>query len=139
MSSIREWLRCACAAFVAAVIVAAPAQAEQGSRDAAPPDAGDRSVAQAEEEVPRTCIECHEGIAPIRAPESEMYRQIVALGQAHGPNGRCLVCHGGTSPALMKALSGSVWVSSKLYANLPPLAVPSRTHFGLPPTKPLVS
>ncbi|BDM65746.1 cytochrome c [Shewanella sp. NFH-SH190041] len=41
------------------------------------------------------CLSCHNGIEPIRDPQSKMMQQIFAKGQQVGdPNG-CVVCHGG--------------------------------------------
>lgn len=43
----------------------------------------------------KACLSCHEGIEAFNAHESEMAKQIYALGAAVGdPNG-CVVCHGG--------------------------------------------
>ena len=42
------------------------------------------------------CLKCHKGIEPARPLESEMMKQILAMGKKLGdPNG-CVVCHGGT-------------------------------------------
>ncbi len=79
---------------------------------------------------------CHAGIEPIRAHNSEMARQIYAMGNKLGdPNG-CVVCHGGdpteekdaakahsaapTGGALDTFVlhSASVWVNEKICVNV---------------------
>ncbi len=42
------------------------------------------------------CLACHQGIMPARSVNSEMMKQIFAMGKQQGdPNG-CVVCHGGS-------------------------------------------
>lgn len=41
------------------------------------------------------CLTCHQGIEPIRDPNSEMMKQIFAKGKAVGDDAGCVVCHGG--------------------------------------------
>ena len=42
-----------------------------------------------------SCVKCHNGIESIRDQDSDMMKQIVALGQAVGDTGGCTICHGG--------------------------------------------
>ncbi|MFH1882940.1 MAG: cytochrome C [Planctomycetota bacterium] len=45
------------------------------------------------------CLECHNGIEPIRDPNSEMMQEIFIQGQRLGDPAGCVVCHGGNSEA----------------------------------------
>jgi len=45
------------------------------------------------------CLACHEGIELIRRPESDMMRQIAAMGRERNDPGGCVVCHGGDPTA----------------------------------------
>jgi len=69
------------------------------------------------------CMTCHEGIEPIREPESKMARQILALGADQRDPAGCVVCHGGDPQASEKEEAhgttafypapGSPWVNEK--------------------------
>ena len=48
------------------------------------------------------CLTCHEGIEPIRDPESGMMRGIFAMGRGLGDVAGCVVCHGGDPTATEK-------------------------------------
>ncbi|UCG32812.1 MAG: hypothetical protein JSU68_14240 [Phycisphaerales bacterium] len=48
---------------------------------------------------PSGCLACHEGIEPIREPESEMLRVINELGVTMGDPEGCIICHGGDAEA----------------------------------------
>ncbi len=51
-----------------------------------------------------SCLECHDGIEPIRANSSEMMQQIKALARKAGYEGNdCIVCHGGNPKERTKA------------------------------------
>jgi len=45
------------------------------------------------------CLACHQGLEPIRQPDSEMMRQIMAMGRGLGDPAGCVVCHGGDATA----------------------------------------
>ncbi|MGB2987725.1 MAG: cytochrome C, partial [Phycisphaerae bacterium] len=45
------------------------------------------------------CLACHLGIEPIRDPESDMMRQIRAMGRGRNAPDGCVVCHGGNPTA----------------------------------------
>ena len=67
------------------------------------------------------CMTCHQGIEPIREPDSAMMRQIIALGSGMGDPAGCIVCHGGDPTATLKEAAhggedfypdpGSPWVN----------------------------
>ena len=69
------------------------------------------------------CLECHQGIEPIREDGSEMLGEILALGEAKGDPAGCVVCHGGDPAAEEKeaghqgkafyADPGSSWINKK--------------------------
>jgi hypothetical protein len=45
---------------------------------------------------------CHQGIADIRSPDSEMMQTIKANGSQHGDPDGCVICHGGNPRATEK-------------------------------------
>ncbi|MDJ0668124.1 MAG: hypothetical protein QNJ61_12620, partial [Desulfobacterales bacterium] len=45
---------------------------------------------------------CHQGLADIRAADSEMMRTIKANGSQHGDPDGCVICHGGNPKATVK-------------------------------------
>ncbi len=49
-----------------------------------------------------TTAKCHQGIADIRSPDSEMMRTIKANGSQHGDPDGCVMCHGGNPKATVK-------------------------------------
>lgn len=49
------------------------------------------------------CLSCHDGIEPIRDPESDMMIQIVEKGTPLGDPAGCVVCHGGNPAATTPA------------------------------------
>jgi hypothetical protein len=42
-----------------------------------------------------SCVKCHDGIESIRDHDSDMMKQIIAMGKGLGDTGGCTVCHGG--------------------------------------------
>ena len=57
------------------------------------------------------CLSCHQGIDPIRDPNSDMMKEISSLADKSGyPENDCIICHGGNPEALSKNLahSGSI-------------------------------
>ena len=69
------------------------------------------------------CLACHRGIEPIREADSEMMRDIFALGRLQGDPDGCVVCHGGDPAAEEKEAAhrgnafypdpGSPWINQK--------------------------
>ena len=67
------------------------------------------------------CLVCHQGIEPIRDPDSGMMRGILAIGRGRGDPAGCVVCHGGDPTATVKETAhggrafypdpGSPWVN----------------------------
>ncbi len=67
------------------------------------------------------CLACHNGIEPIRDPNSEMMQQILIQGRRLGDPAGCVVCHGGDPTATTAedahkgrafyADSGSPWIN----------------------------
>ncbi len=67
------------------------------------------------------CLACHDGIEPIRDPQSEMMQQIFRLGKMRGDPAGCVICHGGDPRATSKedahkgnafyADPGSPWIN----------------------------
>lgn len=49
-----------------------------------------------------TTEKCHQGIAGIRSPDSEMMQTIKSNGSQHGDPDGCVMCHGGNSKATEK-------------------------------------
>ncbi len=77
-------------------------------------------VAYAADDVGSGCLQCHEGIEPIREAGSEMMRQIRARGAELGDPEGCVVCHGGDPTATVAEAAhrapfyvdpGSPWVN----------------------------
>ena len=54
-----------------------------------------RLIMAAETTTKSGCLTCHEGIEWIRDANSEMMKQIMALGSLQGDPQGCTVCHGG--------------------------------------------
>ena len=48
------------------------------------------------------CLTCHQGIEPIREPDSGMMQQIMAMGRGLGDPAGCVVCHRGDPSATVK-------------------------------------
>ena len=48
------------------------------------------------------CLACHEGIEPIREPDSGMMKAILEKGREEGDPAGCVVCHGGDPRAARK-------------------------------------
>jgi hypothetical protein len=48
---------------------------------------------------PSGCLMCHNGIEPIRDPDSEMMQKIFIQGRRQGDPAGCVVCHGGDPAA----------------------------------------
>jgi len=69
------------------------------------------------------CVDCHEGIEPIRDAASPMMRQIMGMGRGLGDPAGCVVCHGGDPAATTKENAhqgrafypdpGSPWVNEQ--------------------------
>ncbi|NOZ02603.1 MAG: cytochrome C [Deltaproteobacteria bacterium] len=64
-----------------------------------------RSVAGDAEKNGCTAAGCHQGIEPIRQPDTEMMKRIKALADETGIDGYCAVCHGGNPDATDKDLA----------------------------------
>lgn len=74
---------CVIVAFSVGLLVSSGANAQQSGT-------GDNTTG---------CLECHNGIEPIRDPNSEMMQEIFIQGQRLGDPAGCVVCHGGNSEA----------------------------------------
>ena len=69
------------------------------------------------------CMECHQGIEPIREEGAEMLEEILALGEGEGDPVGCVVCHGGDPAAAEKDAAhggksfypdpGSSWINKR--------------------------
>jgi len=68
------------------------------------------------------CLQCHQGIEPIRQSGSQMMEEILDLGQVRGDPAGCVVCHKGDPKATDKEIAhggefypdpGSPWVNQK--------------------------
>lgn len=84
------------------------------------------------------CLDCHEGIEPIRPLDSEMMEEILAMGDArHDPSG-CTVCHGGDPTATNKSNAhggdrfypdpGNPWINKKTCGVCHPSHVKTQWH-----------
>jgi len=69
---------------------------------------------------PAGCLRCHQGIEPIRAPDSGMSQAIATIGARMGDPAGCAVCHGGDPSAHAKDAAhggrfypdpGSPWIN----------------------------
>lgn len=84
------------------------------------------------------CLRCHAGIESIREPESEMMKEILALGESRGDPDGCIVCHGGDPKATEKEAAhggkafyadpGSPWVNKKTCGICHPDQVGTQWH-----------
>ena len=103
--------------LLGAVIFAITPHLRAQEKTATPPPAPSSKKSQS------ACLECHEGIAPIRPLESKMMRQILALGRSRDDPSGCTVCHGGDPSATDKLKAhggnefypdpGSPWINEK--------------------------
>ncbi|MFH1920629.1 MAG: cytochrome C, partial [Planctomycetota bacterium] len=69
------------------------------------------------------CLECHQGIEPIREASSGMAEEILALGRTKDDPAGCVVCHGGDPKAKEKEAAhqgkafypdpGSPWINRR--------------------------
>ncbi|MCF7674835.1 MAG: hypothetical protein K9N23_11615 [Akkermansiaceae bacterium] len=92
---------------------ATPAAAADGGSAAESPHQETVEVAQliTPDPAKNSCVSCHRGIEPIRAPESGMMQAIYQMASKAGyPDNECIVCHGGNPTALTKpeAHSGTI-------------------------------
>ncbi len=71
-----------------------------------------------------SCLVCHDGIEPIRNPDSDMFQAILDRAASAGHGNRCVVCHGGdvdARPAADLVPNSVAWqeVAKRAHAGTP--------------------